>query len=136
MYHLTKDKKHLTRSAKLGDWIVTTQMGKGQVRGWNDNYDANNKPISARNFEGLMIDPRNFVRATGPMLVWLYAMTGQPRYRQLFDETYTWMHSQEHPDGWAAEYDFEGNACWTQQYKTYRYDCWEFAYCVGRLRGC
>jgi hypothetical protein len=122
MYHLTKDKKHLTRSAKLGDWIVTTQMGKGQVRGWNDNYDGDNNPIQARNFEGLMIDPRNFVRATGPMLVWLYAMTGEPRYRKMFEETYEWMKSQEQPGGWAAEYDFEGNACWTQQYKTYRYD--------------
>jgi outer membrane protein assembly factor BamB len=122
MYHLTKDKKYLARSAKLGEWIFATQMGKGKVRGWADNFDANNKPVTARNFEGLMMDPRDFNRATGPLLVWLYAMTGQERYRQLFDETYEWLRSKEQPDGWASEYDSEGNACWTQDYKTYRYD--------------
>lgn len=122
LYHLTKDKKHLVRSRNLGKWLFATQLGHGKVRGWADNYGPDNKPLPARNFEGLAIDPRNFNRFTGPPLVWLYAMSGQDRFRELFEQTYEWMRSVERQDGWAAEYTYDGHPAWTQDYRTYRHD--------------
>ena len=122
MYHATKNTRYLARSAHVGKWLFATQLGKGKARGWADNYDSRNQPVVARNFEGKTIDPRNFNRFAGPLLTWIYAMTGRERYRKLFEETYTWMRSVEKPRGWAAEYTYDGRAAWTQNYKTYEYD--------------
>ncbi len=122
MYHLTGDEKYLKRARNLGKWIFATQLGKGKVRGWGDNYGADNKPVPAKNFEGWSIDPRNWKRFVGPLLTWLYAATGEEKYRRLFEESTEWMLSMEHPEGYAAEYTYEGQEAWTQGYKTYRYD--------------
>ncbi len=35
-------------------------------------------------------------------------------------ESYMWLKTQEQPDGWAAEYSYEGLPVWSQDYKTYR----------------
>lgn len=122
MYYLTGERKYLARSARLGDWMFATQIGQGKVRGWADNYDSRNRPVAARDFEGLLIDPRNFNRFTGPMLVWFHLMTGEERYRRLFEESYLWLRHQEQPNGWAAEYTYDGHAAWTHDFKSYRYD--------------
>ena len=111
MYHLTGDKKYLTRTAKLGDWIVATQLGRDKVRGWCQQYQANNEPALARGFEQPVIGPRTWNRFVGPMLTWLYATTGNERYRTLFEETYAWMRSVEGPgpfeDGGALRRDLD-----------------------------
>jgi len=122
MYHATGEKKYLERSAKVGKWILATQLGKGKTRGWADSYNSNNEPVVQRNFEGLDIEPRVFNRFVGPLLTWFYAITGEEKYAKLFKESYLFMKDQEQPDGWAAEYSYDGHASWTQQYKTYRYD--------------
>ncbi len=122
MYHLTKDKKHLKAAAGVGNWLFATQLGKGKVRGWGDNYDANNQPVAARQFEGTQIDPRNWNRFAGPMLVWLYVMTGQQKYRNLFEESCEWMLAVEQPDGWGYEYTAEGKPSTTMGYKLYLYE--------------
>jgi len=122
MYHATGDPGYLTRARRLGEWVFATQLGKGAVRGWADNYNAKNEPVPARGFEGLSIDPRNFDRFIGPLLTWLYAMTGEERYATLFVESYEWLRAQEQPDGWAAEYTYDGRAAWTQEHITHLYD--------------
>jgi hypothetical protein len=122
MYHLTGDKKYLKRAANVRKWIFATQLGQGKARGWGDNYGANNKPVPAREFEGLSIDPRNWNRFVGPLLTWLYVASGEDKYRTLFEESAEWMLSMEHVEGYAAEYTYEGHEAWTQDYKTYRYD--------------
>jgi hypothetical protein len=122
MYHATGDKGYLKRSAMLGKWLFATQLGQGEVRGWADNYNSKNEPVPARNFEGLSIDPRNFNRYTATLLTWFYAMSGEEKYRKLFMESHTWLKAQEQPDGWAAEYSYDGHPVWTQDHKTYRYD--------------
>jgi len=122
MVHATGDKAYLKRSELLGKWLFATQLGKGDVRGWADNYNAKNEPVPARHFEGLSIDPRNFNRYVAPLAAWFYAMSGQEKYGQLFLESYTWLKAQEQPDGWAAEYSYDGHPVWSQDYKTYRYD--------------
>lgn len=122
MYHVTGNKEYLKNTAKIGKWIFATQLGKGEVRGWADSYNINNEPVVQRHFEGLMIDPRNFDRFIAPLTIWLYLITSQEKYADLFRESYLWLKAQEHPNGWAAEYDYDGREVWTQDYVTYRYD--------------
>jgi len=112
MYHLTGERKYLARSAKIGQWIFDTQLGEGEVRGWCQQYKADNTPAHARGFEQPVIGPRTFNRFVGPMLTWLHGMTGDERYRKLFEETCRWMRSVEQPDkpgdpgaSWARDRD-------------------------------
>lgn len=109
MYHLTGEKKYLARSAKIGDWMFATQLGKGEVRGWCQQYKPDNTPDRGRAFEQAVIGPRTFNRCVGPMLTWFHGMTGEERYRKLFEETYRWMRSVEQPGdpgvSWARDQD-------------------------------
>ena len=140
MYHLTKDSKYLKYSSKLGQWIFLTHLGEGATRGWADNYNRLNEPVPARHHEGLNIEPRTANRFTLPMMIWFYVMTGEERYRILFEETIAWLRSMEHPHGsrapkhpwfeeasltplgWPSEYLPDGTEAWTAGYKSYRYD--------------
>ncbi|MEM7384179.1 MAG: CBM35 domain-containing protein [Verrucomicrobiota bacterium] len=140
MYHLTGDPKYLQYSSKLGQWIFLTHRGKGATRGWADNYNRLNEPVPARHHEGFNIDPRNANRFTLPMMMWFHVMTGEARYRVLFEETIAWLRSVEHPHGpdaprhpwfggaslepigWPSEYLPDGNEAWTTGHRSYRYD--------------
>lgn len=140
MYHLTKDPKYLRYSSKLGQWIFLTHRGEGATRGWADNYNRLNQPVPARHHEGFNIDPRNANRFTLPMMMWFYVMTGEERYRALFEETIAWLRSMEQPHGsrapkhpwleeaslapvgWPSEYLPDGTEAWTTGYQSYRYD--------------
>jgi hypothetical protein len=77
--------------------------------------------VPARNFEGIQIDPRNWNRFVGPLLVWLYGITGEAKYRTLFEEAAAWMLSVEQPGGWAYEYTADGQPCATLGHKLYLY---------------
>lgn len=140
MYHLTKDPKYLKYSSKLGQWIFLTHQGEGATRGWADNYNRLNEPVVARHHEGTNIEPRDANRFTLPMMMWFYVMTGEERYRILFEETIAWLRSMEHPNGsrapkhswfdetsikpigWSSEYLPDGTEAWTTGYKSYLYD--------------
>ncbi len=140
MYHLTKDPKYLKYSSKLGQWIFLTHIGRGATRGWADNYNRLNQPVPARHHEGFNIDPRNANRFTLPMMMWFHVMTGEARYRILFEETIAWLRSMEQPHGsrapkhpwlkeaalppvgWPSEYLPDGTEAWTTGYESYRYD--------------
>jgi len=121
LYHLTKDKKYLARASGVGEWLIETQLGKGKVRGWGDNYNSKNQPVPSRNFEGVQIDPRNWNRFAGPLLVWFYAITGDQKYRTLFEESVDWMLSVKQPGGWAFEYTPDGRPCATLDHKLFLY---------------
>jgi len=140
MYHLTKDVKYLKYSSKLGQWLFLTHLGEGSTRGWADNYNRLNEPVPARHHEGLNIEPRTANRFTLPMMMWFYVITGEERYRILFEETINWLRSMEHPNGsrapkhpwfaeasitpvgWPSEYLPDGTEAWTTDYKSYRYN--------------
>ena len=140
MYHLTKDPKYFKYSSKLGQWIFLTHRGEGHTRGWADNYNRLNQPVPARHHEGFNIDPRNANRFTLPMMMWFHVMTGEARYRILFEETIAWLRSMEQPHGsrapkhpwlkeaslkpigWPSEYLSDGTEAWTTGYESYRYD--------------
>jgi len=49
MYHLTGEAKYILALKRLGDWLLEAQ-GKA-VPLWSDQYDAENNPAWARNFE-------------------------------------------------------------------------------------
>ncbi|MBT7982926.1 MAG: hypothetical protein HN584_10170, partial [Akkermansiaceae bacterium] len=38
MYHLTKDKKYVSRLGKLGPWLAKANLGEGNVVGWGQQY--------------------------------------------------------------------------------------------------
>ena len=125
MYHLTKDKKYLERSANIGQWMFDTQIGKGGVIGWCQQYGPNNEPISARHFEQPNVEPRVFDRFTGPMLTWFYVITGNQRYRELFEKTYQWLKSVEIPGpegGWYFSYLTYGEPVFAIYWQTFRVD--------------
>jgi hypothetical protein len=140
MYHLTKDPQYLKYSSKLGEWLFLTHQGEGATRGWADNYNRLNEPVEARHHEGFNIEPRTANRFTLPMMMWFYTMTGEERYRILFEETIAWLRSMEHPNGslapkqswfteaslspvgWSSEYLPDGTEAWTAGYESYRYD--------------
>lgn len=140
MYHLTKDPKYLKYSSKLGQWLFLTHMGEGATRGWADNYNRLNEPVPARHHEGINIEPRTANRFTLPMMMWFYVMTGEERYRILFEETIAWLRAMEHPNGfrapkhpwfaetsiapvgWSSEYLPDGTEAYTTGYISYRYD--------------
>ncbi len=122
MYHITKDRKYLARLGGVGQWLFDTQLGRGKVRGWCQQYGLDNKPIQARNFEMPVIEPRTFNRFVFPLSLWFYLITGEERYGRLIQETYDWLKSVEHPEGWAYSYLPDGSEVFSIGYKTYRYD--------------
>lgn len=122
MYHITKDKKYIARLGGIGQWIFDTQLGQGKVRGWCQQYGLDNKPIQARNFEMPVIEPRTFNRFVFPLSLWFYLISGEERYIKLIQETYDWLKSVEHPEGWAYSYLPDGTEVFSVGYKIYRYD--------------
>ena len=125
MYFVTRDQKYIHRIERLPLWICAAQLGLGNVRGWTEEYGVHNEPVWARRFESTLIDPRNFNRFTGPMLIQFYAITGNEVYRNLFLESYEWLRSMEHvPDrepkegelvrgDWAYKFTYDGREAWS-----------------------
>lgn len=122
MYHVTKDPKYLAKLRRIGPWIFATQLGQGKVRGWCQQYRLDNQPLEARGFEMPLIEPMTFTRFVFPLAVWFYQFTGEERYINVVRETYDWLKSVEHPEGWAYEYLADGTEVFSTNYKTYRYD--------------
>ena len=125
MYHLSKDPSYLDRSSKIGQWMFDTQLGEGLVRGWCEQYGPDNQPAWVRWWEGPVIHSRTFQQCVGKMLAWFYAVTGEVRYRTLFEETYNWMRTVETPGdagGLPRSFLPDGSPVFSHNWKTYRYD--------------
>ncbi len=122
MYHATGDRKYLERSARIGRWILATQIGEDPVHGWCQQYGPNNEPTRARHHELEVIQPYVFNRFVGPMLAWFYGMTGRQAYRAMFKETYQWMRSVEKDGGWASHYLPDGTPVFCRDWEIHRYD--------------
>lgn len=122
MYQLTGDRKYLAHFNALGQWIFDTQLGEGAVRGWCQQYGLDNKPISARNFEMAVIEPRTFSRFIAPLCGWYYAITGEKRFFDLLRESYFWLRSVEKPEGWAYAYLSDGSPVFTYRFRVFRLD--------------
>jgi len=90
MYHITKDRKYIARLGKLGPFIVKANIGEGKVVGWAEQYHDNGKPARARGYEIELPYPRTLTRGIGPVLIWLYLMTGDEAHMQLVKKAYAW----------------------------------------------
>ena len=116
-YKLSGDKRYINRLNLLPAFIFNANVGLGNVRGWRDMTDAWDEPAWQRNFEGPLIDPRNFNRFICPMLTYFSAVMNNDTGLNMIRESYDWMRSVEHPDGWAYKYTYDGREAYTGQYR-------------------
>jgi len=125
MYHLTKDPRYVARIPRIGQWIFDTQLGKGKVRGWCQQYGLDNKPHGARHFEMPVIELRAFSRFIAPLCAQFCVLSGDERYVALMRETVDWVKSVERPGpqgGWAYQYLPDGTEVFSTGGQVYRYD--------------
>jgi len=90
MYHLTGDKKYVANIHKLGPFIEKTNLGKGDVVGWAEQYDDAGRPVRARQYEFEVPNPKALPRSVGPLLIWLYLMDGNEKHMELLKKAYAW----------------------------------------------
>jgi hypothetical protein len=107
-YELSGDRKYIARLNQLPTYIFKAQRGLGNVRGWPDMTDAWGESTWQRNFEGPLIDPRNFNRFISPMLAYFSAVTNNGTGLNMIRESYDWLRSMERPGGWAYKYTYDG----------------------------
>jgi len=90
MYHLTGDRKYVAGLEKLRAFVKKANFGEGVAVGWAEQYHDNGKPTRARGYEIELLYPRTLTRATGPLLIWLYLMTGDKSQMELLKKAYAW----------------------------------------------
>jgi len=90
MYHLTGDRKYIAKLHALAEFIVRANIGEGRAVGWAEQYDDAAKPVRARGYEIELPYPRALTRAVGPLLIWLYLMTGDEAHMDLLRRAYAW----------------------------------------------
>ena len=78
MYHITGDRKYVEAIRRAGEWLIASQL-KGKVCGWADQYDKDNNPAWARNFEPPALSMAGSSHACRA-LVTLYRLSGDKRY--------------------------------------------------------
>lgn len=130
-YKLTSDEKYIDRLKLLPAYMLKSNVGLGNVRGWRGQTDAWNEFTWQRHFEGPLIDPRNFNRFTCPMLTYFSAVLGDEVYLNMVREGYKWLKSVEKPKGsayqygfdesdtggWSYKYTYDGREAWTGLYR-------------------
>ncbi len=90
IYHMTGDKKYIANLHKLGDFLAMAKMGEGKVVGWAEQYHDDGRPVRARQYEIELPYPRALTRGVGPLLTWLYLMTGDEAHMDLLKKAYAW----------------------------------------------
>ena len=91
MYHLTKDRKYIANLGKLWPWIVKANLGEADpVVGWADQYNDDARPVRARRYEIELPTIYSLTRAVGPLLIWLYLMSGDEAQIELLKRAYDW----------------------------------------------
>ena len=88
MYHLTKDKKYVSRLGKLGPWLAKANLGEGNVVGWGQQYHGDGRPARARQYEIELPYTRVTAWHVGPLLTWLYLMDGNEAHIKLLKGAY------------------------------------------------
>lgn len=116
-YKLSGDKKFTKRIDLLPIYILQSNVGLGNVRGWRGQTDAWNETTWQRRFEGPLIDPRNFNRFACPMLTYFSAALNKDVGLNMVREAYDWMRTVEHRDGWAYKYTYDGREAFTGDYR-------------------
>jgi len=121
MAHLTKDAAYVNALRKAGQWLIDSQVQASMV-GWAEQYDQNNKPVWARNFE----PPAWSVKASSSAiraLAELYKLFNDERYLKPIQQYAKFVKQQFSGEPLYAYYDFKSKralAAW--DYKTYYLD--------------
>ena len=88
MYHLTKDRKYVAKLGKLGPWLAKANLGEGNVVGWGQQYHGDGRPTRARQYEIELPYTRVTAWHVGPLLTWLYMMSGEESHIDLLKGAY------------------------------------------------
>ncbi|MBC8868774.1 MAG: hypothetical protein H8E44_05125 [Planctomycetes bacterium] len=95
----TGEDKYLRPLEQAGQWLIDAQSGP-PMYGWADQYDENNNFIWMRNFEPPAVSMQA-VWSAARGLVFMYDLTGDPRYLEPLRKVLTWMESvPEKERGW------------------------------------
>ncbi len=116
-FKLSGERKFIERIHLLPTYILNANVGLGNVRGWRGQTDAWNETTWQRRFEGPLIDPRNFNRFACPMLTYFSAVMNKDVGLNMVRESYDWLRSVEHRDGWAYKYTYDGREAFTGAYR-------------------
>ncbi len=96
LYHLTHDRRYVEAVKRVGQWLIDAQL-EGPMRGWADQYDNNNNPVWAREFEPRACSSRA-TRLACDALVEVYRLSGDERYLQPIRDCLEWL-EKTFPDG-------------------------------------
>jgi len=103
MYHLTRDRKYLDALVRAGDWLIEAQSD-GPTYGWAEQYDRDNDPVWARDFEPPADCPgRSNLAVQALRLMWW--LTGDTRYLAPIRRFVDWLDAIETDGGWWKYYD-------------------------------
>lgn len=89
LYHLTGDARYLQAVKRAGEWLIQAQL-KGATVGWAEQYDQENHPEWARDFE----PPAWCATATQlacQALVEVYRLSGDERYLKPIRDCLAWL---------------------------------------------
>jgi hypothetical protein len=89
-YHVTGDRKYVEGLSEVGTFIARAEMGEGPLTGWCEQYNDDATPVRARQYEIELPYPRALTRGVGPVLIWLYLMTGDETHMKLLIKAYDW----------------------------------------------
>ena len=122
MYHVTKDEKYLKPLVKAADWVIHSKI-RGPAWGWAQQYDANNRPVWARQHEPPAVCPRVLGYHAARILFWTYLLTGDPKYPLAMEDVINWMRKVEDPKrGWFFYYSVkDGKPCYGVLHREYRW---------------
>ena len=103
MYHLTSDRKYLDALLRAGDWLIEAQSD-GPTYGWAEQYDRDNNPAWARNFEPPADCPgRSNLALQALRLMWY--LTGDAKYLAPIEKFIDWLDAVRTDGGWWKHYD-------------------------------
>ncbi|MFW5798018.1 MAG: pectate lyase, partial [Planctomycetota bacterium] len=101
MYHLTGEADYVKAIRRAGQWLIDSKL-EGKVVGWADQYDGDNNPAWARNFEPPAWSAGGVIWAA-EALVEVYRVSGDKRYLEPIEQTLAWM-KKTFPDGVNYQY--------------------------------
>ena len=97
MYHLTGQEKYLAAIKRGGQWLLDSQTD-GPTYAWAEQYDRDNNPVWARNFEPPAVTPGRSMLAFTSLRLMLW-LTGEEKYRDAMRKFMQWVASVQNEEG-------------------------------------
>lgn len=106
-YRRTGNPEYLASYLRAADWIAGAFVDGEHVKGWSNSYDAQDNPVSARDFEPRGISLNEGLTSPPRMLMGAFHLTGSKRYLYPVFKWQAWMERIRQPGGWYSYYDIE-----------------------------